>query len=137
MATGKDMNGLWSGWYTYSSLGEPVPFTAWIDDSAGLLTGTILEPNTFSNLDIDDLQAELAGTRLGRDVFFSKTYGQGQGAHNLPIAYEGRADEDFETVRGQWSFTDPRGESGPFELKRSSKSNSEGILREVFAFAER
>ncbi|MEL6753492.1 MAG: hypothetical protein AAFO57_05655 [Pseudomonadota bacterium] len=131
------MNGLWSGWYTYSNLGEPVPFTAWIDDSAGLLTGTILEPNTISNLDLDDLQAEIAGTRMGQDVFFSKTYGPDQGAHGLPIAYDGRVDEDFETVRGQWSFADPRNGKGPFELKRSSKSISEGILREVFAFTDR
>ncbi|MEM1106575.1 MAG: hypothetical protein AAGH87_09315 [Pseudomonadota bacterium] len=137
MGSKRDMNGLWSGWYTYASLGEPVTFTAWIDDSAGLLTGTILEPNTFSRLEIDDLSAEIAGTRLRQDIFFSKTYSANQGAHGRPIAYEGRADEAFETVRGQWSFTKPSDGRGPFELTRSSKSISEGILRDVFAFAER
>ncbi|MEO0816501.1 MAG: hypothetical protein AAFX86_04260 [Pseudomonadota bacterium] len=137
MASVRDMNGLWSGWYTYSTLSEPVPFTAWIDDSAGLLTGSILEPNTFSAMDIDDLQAELAGTRLEQQIHFSKTYAAGQGAHEKPIIYEGRADEDFITVRGQWSFANPRDGKGPFELSRSSKSISEGILRDVFAFADR
>lgn len=137
MASSKDMNGLWSGWYTYSNLGEPVPFTAWIDDSTGLLTGSILEPNTFSQLDVDDLQAEIAGTRLGQQIFFSKTYGPDQGAHLYPIAYDGRADEAFEIVRGEWSFADPYLGRGPFELRRSSRSISEGILRDVFAFSER
>lgn len=137
MASTKNMNGLWSGWYTYSSLSEPVPFTAWFDDAAGLLTGSVLEPNTFSKLDIDDLQADIAGTRLRQQIFFTKTYGQDQGAHGLPISYDGRADEAFEMVRGEWSFSDAQRGKGPFELRRSSKSISEGILREVFAFADR
>lgn len=132
MPTG-DMNGLWSGWYGYSVLGETVPFTAWFDETSGLLTGTILEPNTLSGLDLDDLTSEIAGTRAGADILFAKTYLPDQGVHTRPIAYEGVADGDFLRVRGEWAFADPAYGRGPFELARTSRGISEGILREVLA----
>lgn len=128
-----DMNGLWSGWYAYSGVSEPVPFTAWFDETAGLLTGSILEPNTFSQVELDDLSADIAGTRSGADIHFVKTYGEGQGVHSHPIAYHGLADGDFQRVRGEWSFPNPGFGRGPFELARSSRGISEGILREVLA----
>ena len=128
-----DMNGLWSGWYGYAGLAEPVAFTAWFDETAGLLTGSILEPNTISDLDIDDLAADIAGTREGADITFVKTYGTGQGVHSHPISYSGLADGDFRRVRGEWMFPDPSYGRGPFELARSSRGISEGILREVLA----
>ncbi|MCI4644213.1 MAG: hypothetical protein MRY64_05470 [Hyphomonadaceae bacterium] len=133
-----DMNGLWSGWYAYSMLSQRVPFTAWMDDTTGLLTGTILEPNTFSDMDLDDLQSEIAGTRNGSHVFFSKTYLSGQGAHAFPIAYDGHADAEFLCIRGEWSFSGVfKGHRGPFEMRRASQGISEGILRDVLAPVER
>ena len=137
MASPENMNGLWSGWYAYARFSQPVTFTAWIDDTSGLLTGTILEPNTFSSQQVDDLQSEVAGTRDGHHIFFSKTYLSGQGAHDRPIAYNGLADSGFELVRGEWSFAGPHWGHGAFELKRASGSISEGILKEVFATMER
>lgn len=127
------MNGLWSGWYSYEGLGQAVPFTAWIDDTGGLLLGTILEPNTFSPLDLDDLQADLSGTRDGQAVFFSKVYSDDQGAHASPILYGGEADARFERVMGRWSFPHLNGLEGRFELTRSSRGIGEGVLRKVFA----
>lgn len=129
----RDMNGLWSGWYGYGLLSSRVPFTAWIDETALLLTGTIMEPNTFAKSDLEDLQAEIAGTRQGQSILFSKTYRERQGAHGLPISYEGTVDERFQHVAGEWRFVSGLNGSGPFELSRSSRGISEGILREVLA----
>ena len=128
-----DMNGLWSGWYGYGGLAEPVPFPAWFDETSGLLTGSILEPNTISTLGIEDLTSDIAGTRVGGDITFVKTYVEGQGVHSHPISYTGLADGDFQRVRGEWMFPDPNYGRGPFELARSSRGISEGILREVLA----
>lgn len=127
----KGMNGLWSGWYGYGLLSARVPFTAWVDETAFLLTGSILEPNTFAKSDLDDLQADIAGTRHGQAVVFTKTYGPRQGAHAYPISYEGSVDHEFKHVAGEWSFVAGITGSGPFELSRSSRGIGEGILREV------
>lgn len=137
MSGNGNMNGLWSGWYAYSALSEPVPFTAWVDDTAGLLTGTILEPNTFSLMDLDDLQAEIAGTRHGNHVDFTKTYNADQGVHPYHILYDGQANAAFDHIVGEWSFAGAVGGRGPFEMTRSSRSISEGILRDVLAPIER
>lgn len=137
MSEPADMNGLWSGWYAYSTLSEPVPFTAWIDDSDGTLTGTILEPNTFSSVDLDDLQADIDGLRGGVSVMFSKLYRPHQGAHAYPIKYFGYMDTKTQKVRGKWSISADIRSEGPFEMQRASRSISEGILREVLAPVER
>lgn len=137
MSEPADMNGLWSGWYSYSALSEPVPFTAWIDDSDGTLTGTILEPNTFSSSDLEDLQADIDGLRGDLSVTFSKLYRPDQGAHAYPISYVGQIDARNQTVRGKWSISADICSEGPFEMQRASRSISEGILREVLAPVER
>ncbi|MEO0465173.1 MAG: hypothetical protein AAF216_01415 [Pseudomonadota bacterium] len=133
MASFTDMNGLWSGWFRYSLLTDRVPFTAWIDDTASILTGSILEPNTFSSAEIDDLQALVSGTRVGSAVTFIKTYVPGQAAHEHPISYSGQVTDDFEHVAGTWSFSEAILGTGPFEMRRTSKGISEGILRDVMA----
>ncbi len=133
MGERQDMNGLWSGWFDYTGFSDPVPFTAWFDDVGGALSGTILEPNSFAEDMLEDLEAEIAGERGGLIVSFEKTYCQGQGAHGLPILYEGEADIDFETVIGKWRFYQGGYGSGRFRLSRASRAISEGILRRVFA----
>lgn len=135
MAEFIDLNGLWSGWYAYSALSERVAFTAWIDDTSAILTGSIMEPNTFSASNIDDLQADISGTRTGHHVNFVKIYGEGQGAHGYPISYEGETTPDFQRVDGTWSFANPALGTGLFEMVRASRGVSEGILREVMISA--
>ena len=132
-----DMNGLWSGWYAYSGLSEPVPFTAWVDDTRGTLTGTILEPNTFSPFDLDDLQADMNGARIRSLVMFTKIYRPNQGAHDCPIQYSGTIDLEAEMIRGNWSIVAHHTVEGRFEMRRASRGISEGILRHVLAPVER
>lgn len=127
------MNGLWSGWYDYARFGEAVPFTAWLDETAGQLLGTILEPNTFSPLELDDLESEIIGIRSGSAVTFTKTYKPRQGAHRHQILYEGDIDSAMQRVRGEWAFAGGYVETGRFELARTSQSISEGVLRKVLA----
>ena len=131
MAEFSDLNGLWSGWYAYSALSERVAFTAWIDDTSAILTGSIMEPNTLSAFNIDDLQADISGTRTGRQVNFVKIYGERQGAHGYPISYVGETTPDFQCVDGTWSFANPALGAGLFEMVRASRGVSEGVLREV------
>lgn len=133
MAGKGDMNGLWSGWYDYAGLSEPVSFTAWFDETRGILSGTILEPNTFGDPSLDDLHADITGAREGYDVAFIKLYRPDQGAHGQDIRYEGVADSDFNRVRGVWSIDAAESVAGRFELARSSRSISEAILRRVLA----
>lgn len=130
-----DMNGLWTGWYDYTGFSDPVPFTAWFDDVDGRLSGTMLEPNTFAEDALEDLEAQISGERGGLVISFDKTYCPDQGAHGLPIRYEGHADSDFEMVVGEWHFELGGYGSGRFQLSRASRGLSEGILRRVLATA--
>ncbi len=133
MGAHRDMNGLWSGWYDYTGFSDPVPFTAWFDEVAGRLSGSILEPNTFAEDGLEDLEALIDGERGGLIVSFEKTYCAGQGAHALPIRYEGHADSDFEIVVGEWGFILGGFGSGRFQLTRSSRGVSDAVLRKVLA----
>lgn len=124
-----DMNGLWSGTYSYELVGDPVAFTAWFDDRSGALGGTISEPNTFLPAGPDDLQSTLTGVRDGLIVDFAKTYTQASGAHQTPIQYEGEADAELTLIKGIWRFRNPVNLSGRFTLSRVSNSLERAIAR--------
>lgn len=121
MATYRDLSGIWTGSFKYSIVHmRGVTFTAWIDDTNGVLGGTILEPNTFANSTADELSATLSGTRTGLDVAFSKQYDPGQGTHGFTIRYLGKVNSDFTVMMGRWQISGDFGASGNFELSRQS-----------------
>jgi len=74
MTQQNDMNGLWSGESAYDMEEAPVVFSVWIDDQAGILRGTIIEPNTFVQNALEELDASLSGVRDGQIVDFVKIY---------------------------------------------------------------
>lgn len=121
MAKFTDLNGIWTG-----SFGYPVPwkesvsFTAWIDDQAGSLSGTILEPNTFADTAAEELSATVNGARTGIDISFTKVYEPGQGAHAHEIEYSGKANSDLTWITGQWRIGGWIEASGSFEMSRQS-----------------
>lgn len=134
MSDAKDMNGLWTGWYSYQAMEHhSVPVTVWFDEASGVLTGTMLEPNTFADPAIEELSAELAGMRAGSEVIFTKRYFSAPGVHDEPIRYQGVVDDAFEYIAGSWRFDDPRMLPGVFELRRSSKGVSEALRRKAEA----
>ena len=126
MAGTQDLNGLWSGQFYYPEIlrMEPVSFTAWIDDTNGLLSGSILEPNTFADGGPSMLSASLQGERTGTGVIFTKRYEAGQNAHSENIVYSGTIAEDFKLITGKWAFERPDRMSGLFVLSRSSDEQS-------------
>ena len=133
MTQQNDMNGLWSGEYAYDMEEAPAVFSVWIDDQAGILRGTITEPNTFVHNALEELDANLNGVRDGQIVDFVKIYSPRCGAHQTPIHYEGTANTDFTIVRGIWHFNDPNILAGKFTLSRVSKSLEKEVMRRRIA----
>jgi hypothetical protein len=111
-----NMTGMWEGTFAYPGYeGPTTPFVARIEEEAGSLTGTIMEPNTVG-LSSDELEAVLTGTREGAAVDFTKTYdGSSDAAH--AVDYVGRLAEDGNMVTGVWSLGEL---DGSFEMRRET-----------------
>lgn len=124
-----DMNGLWSGVYAYNLAKAPVAFTAWFDEKAGMLGGTITEPNTFVADGPDELDAIIDGIRSGLNIDFAKRYRRASNAHQEKIYYEGTANADFTEVKGIWHFKSSKAVVGKFTLSRISKALERDIER--------
>jgi len=109
-----DMTGIWHGTFAYPAYqGPTTPFVARIEETGGQLSGTIMEPNTIG-WSSEELEAVLAGTRIGRAVDFTKTYdGASDAAH--AVDYVGRMSEDGNLVTGVWSLEEL---DGTFEMHR-------------------
>ena len=104
------------GTYSYpQGLGPTTPFLARIEDRAGTLTGTIIEPNIQGYLS-DSLEAVIRGSRHGSGVDFTKVY---DGAADLAHAvdYVGRLSPDGNSISGVWSLEDL---DGSFEMYREA-----------------
>jgi hypothetical protein len=130
-----DLTGLWSGEYWY--VGEPtppVPFSAHIVDTAGNISGTTLEPNTFAHPGLIELSAELSGARGELSVRFTKLYHAAPGVHRDPIFYSGTVDPNFTVIDGEWVLHTPGFPSmqGRFVLVRVSRgAQAVEVEREV------
>ena len=109
-----NMTGLWEGTYAYPGYeGPTTPFVAHIDDVDGVLSGSIIEPNTIGFAS-EELEALLAGNRIGRAVDFTKTYdGSSDAAH--AVDYVGQLSDDGDSVTGVWSLAEL---DGTFEMHR-------------------
>lgn len=132
-----DLNGLWTGSYSYQASGMgPVTFTAWLDDKNGSLGGTILEPNTFANTPADDLSSTVSGARSGMEIAFTKVYDTGQGTHAQQVHYAGRVNRDFTWIVGRWRIPGQIEWSGPFEMARQSGSLEKAERQEEVELVE-
>ena len=111
-----NLSGLWMGQYAYPlGIGPTTPFLARIEDDAGALSGTIIEPNTIGTTS-DSLEAVLRGSRTGNAVDFTKVYdGASDAAH--AVDYVGRVSGDGNTISGVWSLVDL---DGTFEMFREA-----------------
>jgi hypothetical protein len=115
-----DLTGLWSGEYWHAGAANPVPFSAHIVDTAGNITGTTLEPNTFAHPGLIELSAGIEGARGELSVRFTKIYHAAPGVRRDPIFYSGAVDAAFTMIDGQWTFLDGS-VSGRFVLVRVSR----------------
>lgn len=137
MAKHVDMNGLWSGSYSYDLISRPVRFTAWIDDQNGTLGGTITEPNTHARGGPDELLAVIEGMRTGHMIDFTKTYASDSGAHTQSIYYEGEANPALTEVTGIWQFRAPDVLKGQFFMSRISDTFEKAETPVTFATVDR
>ena len=111
-----NLSGLWMGQYAYpGGTGPTTPFLARIEDDAGALSGTIIEPNTIGPSS-DSLEAVLSGSRVGASVDFTKVYdGASDAAH--AVDYVGRVSGDGNSITGVWSLEQW---DGTFEMYREA-----------------
>lgn len=116
-----DLTGRWTGVYFYPVHPEwnpdddlpPVPFTAELQDVAGLVTGTTLEPDDFEP-DAPPIPATLEGHHFDGELTFTKFPDGGGQIHS--IDYIGTISTDGNSVGGRWII---HGEwSGTFQMQR-------------------
>jgi hypothetical protein len=119
----RGVTGTWAGTYFYADDGSgprpPVYFFADLVLDHGVLTGHIVEPNTFG----DDAEAELRANVLGTInedgiVAFRKTYDGTAGISHV-VLYEGRLDDDRTTIEGRWTVGS--GTQGQFIMSRQAR----------------
>lgn len=116
-----DLTGEWHGEFSYPArLGPTTPFIARIEERAGRLAGTIIEPNIVQG---GTIASAIAGLRHGSAVDFVKSYsGCTTGDYDMPVDYVGSVSADGNVVRGVWSLLEM---DGSFEMRR------EAVLAEV------
>lgn len=116
-----DLSGDWTGSYDYGPGSRAVPFAASLFDIGGVVWGTSLEPNTFAPGAGDELEAEISGTRSGRELHFRKVYAGRPQRGEEPIHYTGHVSADGNRIEGRWTIrTFGANLSGPFVMNRLS-----------------
>lgn len=116
-----DLTGLWSGEFWFAAGGPPTPFSAHLIDTAGNVTGTTLEPNTFAHPGLIELGADFSGARGALSVRLTKLYHPAPGVHREPIFYSGTVDPNFTMMDGEWVCGTSSSFVGRFVLVRVSR----------------
>ncbi len=111
----QNLTGDWTGGYI-SSVGADVnTFDIKLQQRGQALTGTITETNAFGDTgQALFLTSNLAGTFVGGEVKFVKTY-DGSGGASHAVRYQGRMDSTGRRVRGTFNA---EGNTGTFEMVR-------------------
>ena len=122
MSGSSDLTGLWSGEFAYPHhAGPTTPFLARLEDHAGQLSGTIIEPNIWTGA--GTAEATIIGLRHGTSVDFTKSYGPpAPEGYESPVDYVGTVTPDGNTVKGVWSLLDM---DGTFEMRREEETREE------------
>ena len=117
MSGSEDLTGTWHGSFTYPGHSGPeTPFLAIIEERAGSLSGTIVEPDQFYGQGTID--AVIAGSRGGSSVDFTKSYRNGIRGYENPVDYVGRLSGDGMTITGVWSLLE---HDGTFTMEREEE----------------
>ena len=134
---GTSLGGHWTGVYDYDDDSvETVAFTASLFDVAGAVWGTACEPNSFAPGMGAALDAEINGTRTGREVRFRKCYVPAPPSGEYPVDYAGHVAAGGDRVEGRWVISTPYGKTGgPFVMNRARRGKSEATAT-IGAFAE-
>ena len=111
----QDLRGIWVGQYKYAATDKDGAnmFTLIMHAEGSVITGKILERNTFGHESWKQLSAELVGEVTGTTLKFYKKY-DGSGLQNHVVVYEGTVAPG--RIAGEWRIG---GTSGPFELVKA------------------
>ncbi|SLN34818.1 hypothetical protein [Pseudooctadecabacter jejudonensis] len=133
MGASDSLSGSWTGRYDYDNIafGSPVSFDAVLTETAGVLRGEIVEPNTFRSQSTDTLLAVLVGDRTGARVQFTKTYTDFEADDN-PV-YTGQINATATRITGQWHFPKSPQVKGTFLFARTAQA---AVRRSIKAAAE-
>lgn len=116
----QDLSGLWTGFYAYDLTDDAVPFTAWLSEDGGTITGSVLEED-ITSVELDgECESEIIGERRGLDVRFTKIETSGPDGILRLLRYQGDTDPDCCVISGVWFFDDPAESSGTFMMTRIS-----------------
>jgi hypothetical protein len=97
-----------------------VSFIASLEEIAGLISGTMSEPNSIGDTTIH-LNAVIRGSREGAEVSFTKAYdGASDAAH--AVNYAGTINAEGTRVTGFWQLEEF---SGGFEMNRTQVQEEE------------
>lgn len=116
----QDLSGLWTGFYAYDLTDDAVPFTAWLSEDGGTITGSVLEEDITSAGLETECESEIIGERRGLDVRFTKIEMAAPDGVLRLLRYQGDTDPDCCIVSGVWFFDDPADSSGTFMMTRIS-----------------
>lgn len=129
------LSGCWSGRYDYANpaQGAPVSFDATLEEFAGLISGNIVEPNTFRPDLSDTLLAVISGLRTGNGVRFVKTYTDFDDADHPH--YSGQINAAATRITGTWHFPSAPQIRGTFLLARTVNMAAKRVTKTASAKA--
>ncbi|MEP3050917.1 MAG: hypothetical protein ABJP48_07415 [Erythrobacter sp.] len=124
-----NLTGRWDGVFRYPQDIMPVtPFLAEISESAGVFSGTVIEPDINGS---GSASAKLDGHREGQSIDFTKVYTMREAGYENPVDYVGQIAPDGLSITGMWSLLDM---NGSFEMHRDAAA--EVLAEQEEALAE-
>lgn len=109
----ESLSGAWRGVFTGGG-NQPTEFQANLSDFGGRLTGDTTELNPTGSGGSYFFLGNVAGTRQGAQIRFTKTY-DGTGGRSHAVEYVGRLQPGGRRIVGTWSIGRV---SGQFEMVR-------------------
>ena len=123
-----DLTGTWDGVFFYKDVeeaGPATPFFASIRETAGLFSGSVIEPHEVTKATIT---ATIMGNRREHSVAFAKDYDDPDELYLETVQYSGVLSADGEIITGEWRIGHW---AGRFEMTRSLSVMAEAEQEEV------
>lgn len=121
-----DLSGRWTGIYSYPSQFPPNTFEATIRDSAGLISGVIVQPPEFFEPAAGNQHAVIDGSKEGATIRFVKIYDD---LSRPTPHYEGVIQPGGDEIEGRWTI--PGDWSGTFMMIRASGAEEKIARKET------
>jgi hypothetical protein len=135
LARRTSLTGAWSGAYRYPrGRVTEVVFNAQIAEADNVFTGAIQEPSLRARHHQPVATSDIEGSRVGRDVVFTKTYDGSAGMAHA-VHYDGIANDALTRIEGRWKLDG--GLSGTFFMARDDDGETAAAEERAEAAAPR